>query len=374
MKRVMGLSIALIAIGYSQLVAMQPGPNLTLLTRSLIQDVLAQQPVAARKADVSSIDSSNVYRLGESTDQGIAVNASDVVVDFNGFNINLQGITVAPNMERVVLMNGVIDGTLGSAITIGEGAKNVVMRNMTFLNCGNALNAPVIDIVGDSSNPARNITIVQTDLSLNKKGLRAVNADNVALFNVRLSNIDDPQFEGLNFTDCTNVGLVNCVVAKCAVTDAALHGAMSFSGINGLYLEDLLVQNFSNSTGAAAGILLDNCSCFLINRCKVCGVDAPSSTASGVVINDSTDGLVVQSESDSNKTASFELTGNSENVVLFANYAANSSVGFSNNGQPGNVFSKNTARDNTTNYSGVTNVSLAGDAMNTVTKGANLSE
>lgn len=224
-----------------------------------------------------------VFDPDVANDSGYCIESSDVILDFGGFNISqdsgdpmagFTGITVSPGLSNVTIRNGTIQGMTGMAIVIGEGCNNILIENITVIDCNAAGilfngssesiiedgiidNCLIYSCTGANGNPAY--------------GLRLIYCDDITVQNCSFQRNDAASTNsgyGCSIEWCTTCNLFNCT--------ADANGGLNLGvGYNVYNCQWCIVQNCNamntiargTDPAAAVGFLIDTSDYTTVTDC-----------------------------------------------------------------------------------------------------------
>lgn len=247
-----------------------------------------------------------------SNDAIIQISANDVVVDLGEHSLlqnsdntqtGLCGIIVAPNVQNVVIKNGIIENLSGVGIIIGEGAQ-VTIEDLVINNC--ALGG--IQFNGSASNPI----------------------DQSFIRNCRISNCCQlpASQSALSLAYCTNIHIDNCYFNNNGQTTNNLD-VINLTSCSQCELNTCLING--NAGSLLNGIHLINSSLNLFDNCQITNNYAQSNAFIGFASDASNYGhifkncLVQGNGSDGGEVSGFSAHSNSactfENCRVSTNQA-----------------------------------------------------
>ncbi len=274
------------------------------------------------------------------TDNLIAINASDVVLDLGGNVIlqgnataNVDGIVISSGVTDVTIKNGIIRGVTGQGLRINPSCARIRLSNISFENCatrgalffgtGGVIRNIELDncrFFGCCSSGAADAAVFFTNCSQIQMsnctvsnitnaaiGINAVNLVNVSLSsfnNLVIQNNSASGFNGISTTACLVNSFVNCIVRNNNATGSGCEGfILGLSAFNNSLVDCIASQNSAVTTCTGFDInststnnILRNCQATLNSGAGVTGFAVVASsenifidcTAQGNVANGAT--------------------------------------------------------------------------------------
>ncbi len=263
------------------------------------------------------------------TESNVTIDLDGRTISYGGASSGIHGITVAPGVKNTTIKNGTISGFTGSGIyavgTSGSKIQNLTIKNILITNCSNGMTLDYI-VYADIRDC---INYANTTSSGAIHGIKLANSlcatvtSCTANYNTTLSG----SAYGFYFSANQNCFLTDC--------EGSLNSGTAET--SGFYITGCSAHNRIHNCRSYANICsAASCNGFLIESCSKLFIEESSST--------------YNQPGSGNYSYGFKLASSSQ-IIVEGNTADRNTYGFYDNENGGsftNIFTSNTARQNST--------------------------
>jgi hypothetical protein len=306
----------------------------------IILDIVEEGGCAATAIVDTGVDqfitTPGIYCLTADLSNTLTIQASGVVLNLNAHMINVSaganGIVVSAGLSNIVIRSGFISGgATGFVGLLVNGATEVRIEDIT---CDS------FSLYGVYLINSQNVLINQ--VKSNNNGSNGLQVDTSSNFTVVSSSFDGNGSAGMQYNDSQNVSIQQCQTNNNAAvgvffvngSDHSCQNCVAFQGANGF-----------ECMGSQDVIMRD---CFV------------SAANVGFVIETTSSAIQLLNCVALNNNVGFSMTDTSSVIVRESTANGNTSTGFMNSSAGSCQFYANSACNNGTNYSGVTNAPVGG--------------
>jgi hypothetical protein len=195
----------------------------------------------------------------------INIQVSNVTLDLNQNTIyqtdadaGLTGICIADSLTNIIIQNGYLSGFTSAGVSVGNGASEIVIKNITANNCSDA----GILFNGTSGSPTRDVRVLHSQFSNNgNDGGQFLFTEKVKVNN---SSFNDNTGVGALFSQSSSNEIVGSSFNQNG--GAIATAGLEFNGTSSSVIRDCIFNANTSSSSSAAGFivtgtgnLIDNC-------------------------------------------------------------------------------------------------------------------
>lgn len=266
----------------------------------------------------------------------IGTNDHDIVIDLGGNTLlgngsvdtAIDGITIANNVENIVIKNGSIRNFSGDGITVGANCKNIHLENLHITDCmrnsinflGNASDTPIIGctikncIISDGDG-SFGTGLDGAPVGINLAFCEGIIVEDTHIVAMKASETTENSY-GCLITSCTDVKMKNVLSGIHAGADVHGFSVVSSVGVRFDGCEATGCYSFKTTGTGAAGFIFNTSKSCIMNDCLSSGHEGLHESY-GVYINACT-GIIMNHCAAIGNTVSLSSAANSKCAGFFS--------------------------------------------------------